>query len=185
MKRFVLALPLILLAACNNNDVEMENATPEEVAAKMQEAGGGEAFVNPGKWQQTVTLMEIDAPGMPPEAKSMMQQAMDKVQVHSVCLTAEQAKSPKADFFTGKDQNCRYEHFKWGGGKVDLKLNCQHPNATQVMTLTGDYEPDGYTMTMTADTAGSGPAEKMTMKMKVDAKRLGECDGTEKLQVGN
>jgi hypothetical protein len=134
----------------------MKNATPEEVAAEMRKNGGGESFVNPGKWQQTVTLLEIDAPGMPPEARQMMQKAMDQVQQHEVCLTPEQAKSPKADFFTGKDQNCRYEHFKWGGGKIDLKLDCQHPNAKQVMLLTGDYDPDSYTMTMTADTAGGG-----------------------------
>jgi len=186
MKRFALTLPLICLAACNNGpDVDMKNATPEEVAAEMRKNGGGESFVNPGKWQQTVTLLEIDAPGMPPEARQMMQKAMDQVQQHEVCLTPEQAKSPKADFFTGKDQNCRYEHFKWGGGKIDLKLDCQHPNAKQVMLLTGDYDPDSYTMTMTADTAGGGAMEKMTMKMKVDAKRIGACDGSEKLQVGN
>ena len=115
----------------------------------------------------------------------MMQKAMDQVQQHEICLTPEQAKSPKEDFFTGKDKNCRYEHFKWGDGKIDLKLNCQHPNAKQTMVLTGDYQPDSYTMTMTADTEGSGAMEKMTMKMKVDAKRIGACDGKEKLQVGN
>ena len=119
-------------------------------------AGGDDGFVNPGQWQQTVTLIEIEAPGMPPEAKSMMQKAMDKAQVHEVCLTEAQAKSPKEDFFTGADQNCRYEHFKWGDGKIDLKLNCKHPNATQTMVLTGNYEPDNYTMTMTTSTEAAG-----------------------------
>ena len=185
MKRFALALPLICLAACNNNDVDMKNASPEEVAAEMRDKSGGDGFVNPGKWQQTVTLIDIEAPGMPPEAKSMMQKAMGEAQVHEVCLTKEQAKSPKEDFFTGKDQNCTYEHFKWGDGKIDLKLNCQHPNAKQTMLLTGDYEPNSYTMNMTANTEGGSAMEKMTMKMKVDAKRVGECDGNGKLQVGN
>ncbi|HEU0311525.1 MAG TPA: DUF3617 domain-containing protein [Sphingomicrobium sp.] len=186
MKRFALALPLIALAACNSEpEVRMENASTEEVAREMSKAGGNDAFINPGKWEQTVTLIDIEAPGMPPEAKSMMSRAMGEAQVHEVCLTAEQAKSPREDFFTGADQNCRYEHFNWGDGKIDLKLNCKHPNATQTMVLVGNYEPDSYTMTMTATNVGGGPEEQMVMKMKVDARRTGPCDGKENVQIGN
>lgn len=185
MKRFAFALPLICLAACGNEpDVDMKNASAEEVAAEMRKAQG-DSFVNPGKWQQTVTLVDIDAPGMPPEAKSIMQKAMDRAQVNEVCLTKEQAKNPKEDFFAGADKNCRYEHFKWGDGKIDAKLNCKHPQATQTMAMVGSYSPDNYTMTMTAANVGGGPAGEMTMTMKVDAKRIGECDGKEKLQVAN
>ena len=32
---------------------------------------------------------------------------------------------------------------------------------------------------------GSGPMEKMTMKMKVDAQRVGACDGTEGADVAS
>jgi hypothetical protein len=185
MNKLLLAVPLVMLAACDSSpDVKMENASVGEVAQEMR-TQGGDSFVNPGQWQQTVTLLEIDAPGMPPEAKSMMQKAVDQVQVHKVCLTEAQAKSPKEDFFTGADQNCRYEHFNWGAGKIDLQLNCKHPNATQTMVLTGNYEPDNYTMTMTSSTDGAGSMAKMTMKMKVDAKRVGACDGTEAADVIN
>ena len=187
MNRLFFAAPLTLLVACGNEpEVKMENASVGEVAHEMRkQAAGDEGFVNPGKWQQTVTLLEVDAPGMPPEAKQMMQQAMDRSQVHEVCLTPEQAKNPKEDFFTGADQNCRYEHFNWGGGKIDLKLNCKHPQATQTMAMVGSYQPDNYTLTMTATNHGAVPQGEMTMKMKVDAKRVGACDGKEKPQVGN
>ena len=186
MNRLLLALPLVAVAACNSEpEVKMENASVGEVAQAVRRQGGGDSFVNPGKWQQTATLLEIEAPGMPPEAKHMMSQAMNKAQVHEVCLTPEQARSPKEDFFAGADKNCRYEHFNWGDGKIDLKLNCKHPNATQTMTMVGNYSPEAYTMTMTANNLGGGPAGEMTMKMKVDAKRIGDCDGKEKIQVGN
>jgi hypothetical protein len=186
MKHYALALPLVCLAACNSEpDVKMENASVGEVAAEMRKQGGDDTFVKPGKWQQTVTLLDIEAPGMPPEARQMMQQAMDKSQVHEVCLSPEQAKSPKEDFFSGADKNCRYEHFNWGDGKIDLKLNCKHPNATQTMAMVGTYSPEAYTMTMTATNVGGGPEGQMTMKMKVDAKRTGACDGKETAQVGN
>ena len=186
MNRLLLALPLIAVAACSNEpDVKMENASVAEVAKEMRKQGADSSFVEPGKWQQTMTLLEMDAPGMPPEAKQMMQRAMAKAQVHEVCLTPEQAKSPKEDFFSGADKNCRYEHFNWGDGKIDLKLNCKHPNATQTMAMVGSYSPEAYTMTMTATNLGGGPAGGMTMKMKVDAKRIGDCDGKDKIQVGN
>ena len=45
-----------------------------EVANEMREAKTA-SFVNPGRWEQTATLLDIDAPGMPPEAKEMMSKA--------------------------------------------------------------------------------------------------------------
>jgi len=185
-KALILFSCTAMLAACNSEpEVKMENASIGEVATEMRKQASNDSFVNPGQWQQTVTLVSIDAPGMPPEAKSMMEQAMGQAQVHNVCLSAEQAKSPKEDFFAGADKNCRYEHFNWGAGKIDLKLNCKHPGATQTMVLVGDYEPDSYTMTMTATNEGGGPAEQMVMTMKVDAKRTGKCKADERAEGGN
>ena len=163
------------LAGCSDEGVEMKNASVEEVAEGIRKEGMSDRFIDPGKWSQSVTLVSIDAPGMPEEVRSAMQQAVNQVQVHEVCLTPEEAKSPREDFFTGKDKNCRYEHFKWGGGKIDLKLKCDHPDAKQTMQLAGTYEPRAYTMTMTASSAGSGPEEQLVMKMRVDAKHMGAC----------
>lgn len=175
-----------MLAACSNEpEVKMENASIGEVAKEMRKQGSDVTFINPGQWQQTVTMVSIDAPGMPPEARAMMSEAMGEAQVHDVCLSPEQAKSPREDFFAGADKNCRYEHFNWGGGKIDLKLNCKHPNATQTMVLVGDYQPNSYTMTMTATNVGGGPQGEMVMKMKVDAKRVGACDPKETAGASN
>ncbi|MFL6789415.1 MAG: DUF3617 domain-containing protein [Sphingomicrobium sp.] len=186
MKHVALALPLFCLAACSSEpEVKMENASVGEVATEMRKTVGKDSFVEPGQWEQTVTMVKIDAPGMPPEARQMMQQAMGKAQVHALCLSPEQAKSPKEDFFTGADRNCRYEHFNWGDGKIDLKLNCKHPGASQTMAMVGTYSPKAYSMTMTATNVGGRAEEQMVMTMKVDAKRTGECDGKEKVRQGN
>ena len=161
MRTALILASATLLAACNNEpEVKMENASMGEVAKEMRKQASNESFVNPGQWQQTVTLVSHRRAGHAARGQAMMQQAMGQAQVHDVCLTPEQAKSPKEDFFAGADKNCRYEHFNWGDGKIDLKLNCKHPNATQTMVLVGDYEPDSYTMTMTATNEGGGPAGK-------------------------
>ena len=169
-----LASIMICLAACDSGQVAMKNASVGEVAEEMRKQGT-ERFVNPGRWEQKATLVSIDAPGMPPEAREMMGKAFGQAQVHDVCLTPEQARNPREEFFAGADKNCRYEHFNWGGGKIDLKLDCKHPQATQTMAMVGSYSPDAYTMTMTATNTGDGPAGQMVMKMRVDAKRVGEC----------
>jgi hypothetical protein len=175
-RSIILLAGTALLAACGSGDeVELKNASVGEVAEAVR-GKSDDRFINPGRWEQKASLVSIEAPGMPPEAREMMNKAMGEVQVHDVCLTPEQAKSPREDFFTGADKNCRYEHFNWGDGKIDLKLNCEHPNAKQTMVLVGEYQPNSYTMTMTATNEGGGPAEQMVMKMKVDARRVGACE---------
>jgi len=179
MTRIFILASFFVLAACGKGEtVEMENASVGDVAKEMGKHNTKVAFVNPGKWQQTATLVSMEAPGIPPQYAESMKKAVGTNQVHETCLTAEQAKHPKEDFFAGADKSCRYEHFKWGDGKVDMKLNCQHPNASQTMELTGTYEPNSYQMTMSVASKGSGPMESMNMKMTVDAKRVGECQAS-------
>ena len=186
MKRFILALPFLAVMACDSSPaVKADNAKPSEVAAKMRDAAGKGSFVRPGQWEQTVSLLNIEAPGMPPEAKAYMQKAMNKAQVHNVCLTKQQAEKPREDFFTGADRNCTYEHFNWGDGKIDLKLVCKHQQATTTMAMAGTYTPDNYELTMTNTNNAAGAAGDMVMTMKVDARRIGDCDGKEGAQVGN
>lgn len=187
MKLNIFAItPLVALAACGSGDkVEMQNASVSEVADKMKKQAG-ERFVEPGSWEQKVTLLSIEAPGMPPQAKEMMSKAFGEAQVHNVCLTEAEANRPREDFFTGADRNCRYDHFNWGEGKIDLKLDCRHSGARQVMELTGTYQPRSYEMAMTMTSSGIGGGEgeaedqRMVMKMRVDARRTGACTPAQK-----
>lgn len=173
-KAAILPILVGLISGCDKGGVEMKNASVEQVRTAMRKQGE-DKFVDPGKWQHTVTLVSIDAPGMPKEARDAMQRAMSTSQVNEVCLSPEEAKSPRENFFTGKDESCRYEHFNWGSGKIDLKLMCNHPNAQQEMTLAGTYAPKSYSMTMTMANQGKSPEEQMKMTMKVDAKNVGQC----------
>ena len=123
--------------------------------------------------------LEIDAPGIPAQYADAIKKQMGQSQVNRTCLTPEQTKNPKEDFFTGADKKCRYEHFKWGDGKIDLKMLCTHENATQTMEMAGTYQPNAYKMAMSVASKGSNPAESMNMKMNVDAQRVGECDASQ------
>ena len=66
-----------------------------------------------------------------------------------------------------------------GNGKIDAVMKCSSQGMAQTMAMQGTYGPDAYQMRMSMDAkAGSGPPGGMTMTMRVDAKRIGECDGT-------
>jgi hypothetical protein len=171
---------LPLLSACNKEpEVSVENATAGEVAKEVAQAGGAGSFVSPGRWESTLTFLEMTMPGMGPEAAAQMKGMTGKTQTHVSCLTPEQAKRPKEDFFAGMDKSCKYDRFKMSGGKIDAVMNCSEQGSTQLMEMAGTYSANAYAMTMKATASGKGPDAGMTMRMRIDAKRAGACDGTE------
>ena len=178
--------PALALAACDNSpQVSANNASAAEVAQKVREAGAGDSFVTPGQWASKVTIEEFEVPGMPPEMARRMKSTMANFQERSfeTCLTKEEVQRPKEDFFTGKNSECRYDHFTMGGGKIDAAMRCGGKSGgTQMMTMTGTYSPEQYTMRMAMKHDG-GPAETAgtTMKMRVEAHRIGDCTGKEKI----
>ncbi|WP_205479216.1 DUF3617 domain-containing protein [Sphingomonas arenae] len=170
-----------VLAGCGGGDetVTAENASVGEVQQKLREAGRDEQFVRPGRWEQRATLVDIDVPGMPADMRAGMKKAMGTSQTHVTCLTPEQARNPREDFFAGADKSCRYETFRWGGGQIDVRMRCGAEGRQQTMALNGTYSPDSYQMNMRVQGQGDAPDQQMTMSMRVEASRVGECSGGE------
>lgn len=177
MNRLTLALPLLLLSACDSRpEVRAENASIGEVVEQVREAGGGKMRVRPGRWVSDVTLESIDIPGMPPAAAEQIKATMAKAASgHETCLTPEQAGRPGEDFFAGSDGNCRYDNFSMDGGKIEGVMRCTAQGSTQLIRFDGAYSPDSYDMQMSS-TLETGPgANPMTMQMRIKSRRVGEC----------
>jgi hypothetical protein len=179
MKRHVLFAPLAL-AACNSQPgVTATNASVAEVSNKVDAALDGGQFVSPGRWETRLSVAEMTMPNMPPQFAERMKSHMGQGQVHASCLSAEDVKKPKGDFF-GAQKDCRYDHFKMAGGTIDAKMICASPEGTRTMSMTGNYTNDSYHMAMSSEGGDSkGPMGAMSMKMVIDAKRTGACTGTE------
>lgn len=182
MRMLIVAMTSALLAGCGGEaDVSVTNASPEEVANRLAASGDGNLGLRPGRWESKVELVSVDAPGLPPEALETMRSAFASSNESGVasCLTAEEAKKPAADFFTGSGGNeCRYETFELGGGKLDSKLNCKGAE----LAMNGTYSAEDFAMTMTTKTETARVAEgapQMNLTMQVKASRTGDCDGTE------
>jgi len=168
---------LLLLAACNKGpEVHEKDASVTEVAQKVRQAGGDQSFVRPGLWQSKVTVEKFEVPGMPPEMASRMKTMMAQNQEHDfqTCLTADDVKKPKEDFFAGKDNECRYDNFTMGGGKIDAVMHC---GKGQTMKMAGTYSPESYRMqtSMTAAQDKGDQSSGMQMQMRIEAQRVGEC----------
>ena len=100
------------------------------------------------------------------------------------CLTAELVDNPER--MLGQiPASCKYDRYVMGNGKMDGKLRCDSNGMKQEMSVVGTYSDDQYSLTIDnknsvpANAVAGQPAGNMSMKMKVDSKRLGECDGTE------
>jgi len=170
-----LALPL---GACGSPTVDEENASVEEVAEKVREATDDDALLRPGKWMTTVSIEDMAVEGMPPEAAEQMKRMVIQTHTSESCLTPEEARQPRGKFFGGSE-NCRYDHFRMGSGKIDAKMRCEQGGATQIMQMAGNYSPEDYQMRMNARSEGGPAGAGMTMQMRVEAKRVGNCTGKE------
>jgi hypothetical protein len=169
------------VAACNKSpEVHETNASIAQVQNAVRESGASEQFMNPGKWQSKVTIESINVPGMPSEIAQRMKQTIAQARGFESCLTKEDVKQPKEDFFTGKNDQCRYDHFTMSGGKIDAVMRCEEGNGTQVMRMAGTYSPDSYQMSMAMEHEGGKADEAaLAMKMRVEAHRVGQCTGNE------
>jgi hypothetical protein len=177
MTRSILLIGLALpLASCGPGaTVSEENASVEEVAEKVREASSDRGLIRPGNWVSSVTIDEVTIPGMPREAAEQMRGMLTRTRTAETCLTPEDAKQPDATFFAASEQ-CRYDRFEMRGGKIDAVMRCQQQGATQVMEMTGTYSPTSYRMDMISRTQGGPGGEAMTIQMRVEAERTGECD---------
>jgi uncharacterized protein DUF3617 len=179
MKYAVCLIAVVAVAACDKSpEVSARDASVAEVEQKVREAGADQSFVRPGLWQSKITVEELDIPGMPTDMAQRMKTMMAERQEHGfqTCLTAEDVKRPKEDFFAGKNNECRYEHFTMGSGKIDAAMRCGGKDGATKMAMAGTYSPDSYQMqTAMQMQPGNGEQGGMTMKMRIDAQRVGEC----------
>ncbi|MBV8908215.1 MAG: DUF3617 domain-containing protein [Sphingomonas sp.] len=171
----LLAAGLAALTACNKSPtVDAKNATPEEVAKQVRASGVETAFVTPGEWTSKVTIVSMHVPGAPPAMEAQMKGRGSEER--NYCLTPEEAKKPNENFFAGNQNECRYDHFTMGGGKIDAAMRCTHEKMTQLVTFNGSYAPNSYQVAMDSKVVGgSSEMAGMAMSMRVDAKRVGEC----------
>ncbi|HEX8937955.1 MAG TPA: DUF3617 domain-containing protein [Sphingomicrobium sp.] len=184
MKSAVCMIASVLaLAACNKGpEVDLHNATGNQVVQAVKQSGimTSDTTIEPGLWQSKVTVQEMNIPGMPPEMagrlRAMMAERQQRTSGH--CVTPEEVKKPKEDFFGGEDKSCHYARFAMGSGKIDIEMTCREEETTRTTAMSGTYTPTSYSMDVSSQGTG-GERGGMSMKMHVDSRRVGACSATD------
>lgn len=178
MKKLILiaaAAPLAL-AACSGGGDGADADGDGEISSEEARAEAGNVRLEPGEWEVTTQITEIDAPDMPEGVREMMREQMGQSTTYNHCITPEQANNPEADMFGGdEDQNCSYSEFNMSGGNMLIEASCAPEGAGEMtMRMEGSYSPSEYDMTMNMTTSGS-PMGSMTMSGETTGRRVGEC----------
>jgi hypothetical protein len=169
----------LALAACGQGDVDLKNASVEDVAKATANA----QTLTPGQWSMTTEVVSVEMPGMPAQSAAMKDQMakalIGKQTVSENCVTPEQAKTPPTSMLAGGNAgDCRFDKYAMAGGKMDATLVCKPSAGGEMsMQMAGPFSGDSFALDATMQVAAPGmPGGKsMTIKTKMTGKRNGEC----------
>ena len=108
--------------------------------------------ITPGQWEMTMQFTEFDMPGLPEEARGMMEQQMGQQRTITSCVTPEEAANPERGFFENENDDCSYTDFSVGNGRILIAGTCSPGDGMEgTMRMEGTYTPTSYDMTMNMD----------------------------------
>jgi hypothetical protein len=168
MKMRIAALLALSLAACSK-----EKAPDANKAAAPAAKPAIDRMV-PGLYRQATTLLDLKDSSLQYEQAAAAAKAIGTTQTAERCVTPEMVANPEQLFREDTDPSCKIERNSWTGGKIDFAMTCPE-KADQLggkVTLSGNYDTSEYHFELSAEGTGED-----RMKMRVDAKRLGDCKG--------
>ena len=164
MKRLALLTPAVaLIAACS----------------------GSSDSIQPGQWEMTTRMTEIEVPGAPEALANQMRTAMaNQAQTESRCITPEEAANPTRGMMnpTGKAEGCTFTDQTFAGGRISLAGSCPAPGGQGTVTtnLTGTYTATTMETQVRAEVqagANAPPGMPRTVRMSgtMTGRRTGDC----------
>lgn len=168
---------VLALGACSQETKQEQTADAGDMASKVGQ-GVAAPTPQPGRWETTMKLESFDLPGMPADARAIVEQSMGDGKTFATCLTPEASRRPPAEFFNRGRAGCRYESFRMAEGLMEGTMTCKGQVGTLRVALSGRYTADAYEVHTDARMAAPG-GQVMTQKMTLNARRAGDCRGNE------
>ena len=161
-----------LLAGCSGGATDADGdgeITAGEVAAKAEEEG---VKPQPGLYKATITMTDLDIPGLPPEMKG---HGAGATTTSEDCLTAEEVDKGFEELVKqGQNGECTYESFNLNGGKMDAVMVCQTAEGSARMAMSGTATSTSSEFTATTKMNFEGVGEG-SMNFTVKHERIGDC----------
>lgn len=145
IKRALFAAPLLLLPAASTLPIQ------------------------PGKWQSTVTITDMQMPNAPAGMAAAMRGHPTTV---TACVTPQQAADGPRAVLQASNGRCRYTSFNAMGGRFDAVLQCSFASGSMTTTSHGTYSATTLDVAGTAVMSGR---RSMTTRTHTVARRVGGC----------
>ncbi len=179
-KGVMLGLAMLALAGCGGTTDADADGDGEITGAEAQaavDAAGGALKPQPGKYKATMTFLDANIPGAPPEIKKMIGSSMSNT--FELCLTPEEAERGFENAMTEGREGCKINTFVINGNDLDMTMSCDDPASGKMeVAMAGTVSPTKSDMKMTMN--GNMPElGAMEMQMQFVQERIGECDGSE------
>lgn len=140
-------------------------------------SGGASTSLQPGQWEMTTKMTDIEIPGAPPAVAAQMKQAMTaQAQTQSRCITPAEAANPAGNMASpsGNAQGCTFSKQTFSGGAIDVAGSCPGPAGGRMeTTLSGSYTATTMDTRISANIEG-GP-QPMRMSGTMTGRRTGDC----------
>lgn len=163
MKKHIILIAFLASSACgsekgDSDAREVKGTAPDHIVA--------------GLYRQSTTLLDLKDSSLEYEQAAAAAKAIGTTQTTDRCVTPEMVDDPQKLVRDNADPNCAVEKSQWNGGKINFAMNCPENDERMAgyLTLTGTYDEKEYHFEMSATGEGDD-----RMKMRVDAKRLGNC----------
>ena len=171
----IAALPLVLLAACAEQQPQRHQASvaaENDARAASVAKAASPAIFQAGRWETKTSITSVSATAIDPASKREIvaqESALDQ------CLPAEEVRRPDANFFAGGDgSECQYSKFEMANGRIDARMNCTATPGTITMKLDGTYTPTSYALNARATTTGV-PGAPANTSAKLSGTWIGPC----------
>lgn len=161
-----------LLAACSGGNADADGDGEVSLKEAADKAKAEEVKPQPGLYRLTVTMTDIEFPGMPAEMKG---HGAGATTTSENCLTqADVDKGYEEMLKQGQDGECKFEKFNLAGGTLDAVMVCKTPEGESRMAMTGSTTPTSSEFTATTKINFDGMGEG-TMKFTAKNERVGDC----------
>ena len=132
-------------------------------------AAGPSLPIQPGKWQSTVTILDMQSPNLPPRVGQSMRARPTTL---TACVTAAQAADGPRAVLQGSNGKCHYTSFNATGGRFNSVMVCAFVSGTMTVSSTGSYT--ATTMDVSGSTVSTGRMQ-MRSKTHTSARRISGC----------
>jgi hypothetical protein len=129
--------------------------------------------MQPGQYRTTVTVLEMNMPGVP--ASAMQNMNMQPISTEECVTSTDIADFASNDMQVEEGVTCTQNSMNTAGGRIEGSSTCQGPTGARTMQMSGSYTSTHVEMDISSTAQMPNGAGEMTQRMRIVTDRIGDC----------